>query len=83
MEYMEEMSVEMWKDMKNMEETRWIVKRYGKYRRKERISTTTTTTIAADRGIYAAAAAAAIAFKFHPKHVTNKNNGTHYENITH
>jgi hypothetical protein len=37
------------------------VKRYGKNRRKERISSTTT---AADRGIYAAAAAA-IALKFH------------------
>jgi hypothetical protein len=60
------------------------VKRYRKYNRKERIYTTTTTTNAANRGIYAAAtAAAAIALKFHPKHVTNKNNGTHYENITH
>jgi hypothetical protein len=26
----------------------------------------------------AAAAAAVIAFKFHPKHVTNKNKTTHY-----
>jgi hypothetical protein len=57
------------------------VKRYRKYNRKERIYTTTN---AADRGIYAAATtAAAIALKFHPKHVTNKNNETHYENITH
>jgi hypothetical protein len=59
------------------------VKRYGKYSRKERISTTTT---AADRGIYAAAAAAAIALKFHPKHEKRQNlrqNETHYENITH
>jgi hypothetical protein len=62
----------------------WIVKRYRKYNWKERIYTTTTTTNAADRGIYAAATtAAAIALKFHPKHVTNKNNETHYENITH
>jgi hypothetical protein len=30
-----------------------------------------------------AAAAAVIALKFHPKHVTNKNKTTHYENITH
>jgi hypothetical protein len=63
------------------------VKRYGKYSRKERISTTTT---AADRRIYAAAAAAAaaaaIALKFHPKHEKRQNlrqNETHYENITH
>jgi hypothetical protein len=36
-------------------------------------------------GIYAAAAAA-IALKFHPKHEKRQNfrqNGTHYENITH
>jgi hypothetical protein len=61
------------------------VKRYGKYRRKERIYTTTTTT--ADREICAAAAAAeSIALKFHPKHKKRQNlrqNETHYENITH
>ena len=31
---MEERYVEYWKDMKNMEEKSWIVKRYGKYGRK-------------------------------------------------
>ena len=31
----------------------------------------------------AAAAAAAIALKFHPKHEKQKQNETHYENITH
>jgi hypothetical protein len=31
----------------------------------------------------AAAATAAIALKFHPKNVTNKNKTQHYENITH
>jgi hypothetical protein len=30
-----------------------------------------------------AAAAAAIALKFHPKHEKQKQNETHYENITH
>jgi hypothetical protein len=72
------------------------VKRYGKYRRKEHISTAAT-----DRGIYAAAAAAihvypraaaamhiypratAIALKFHPKHVTNKNKTKHIMKISH
>jgi hypothetical protein len=58
------------------------VKRYGEYRRKERISSTTTIAAAAYRGIYAAAAA----LKFHPKHEKRQNlrqNETHYENITH
>jgi hypothetical protein len=31
----------------------------------------------------AATTTAAIALKFHPKHVSNKQNETHYENITH
>jgi hypothetical protein len=56
------------------------VERYGKYKRKERISTTTT---AADRGIAAAAAAAAIALKLHPQHVTNKNKTEHIMKISH
>jgi 20S proteasome alpha/beta subunit len=51
------------------------VKRYGKYRRKERISTTTTTG--------SAAVAVAIALKFHSKHVTNRNKTKHIMKISH
>jgi hypothetical protein len=49
------------------------VKRYGKYSRKERISTTTTIAAAAA----AAATVVAIALKFRPKYVTNKNKTKH------
>jgi cobalamin biosynthesis protein CbiD len=57
------------------------VKRYGKYRRKERISTTTTTGSAAATAA-SAAVAVAIALKFHSKHVTNKNKTKHIMKIS-
>jgi hypothetical protein len=61
------------------------VKRYGKYRRKDRISNTTTTTAAAppeSSSAATAAAAASIALKFHPKYVTSKNKTKHIMKIS-
>ena len=79
MENTDETQVELWNDMKNMEERQvelW----------KDLENTPRAAAAAAAAAIYprAAAAAAAIGLKFHPKtRDKQKQNETHYENITH
>ena len=82
---------EMWNDMENMEENNYT------QRDLLLILTPSPPAAAATAAIHTpeqqqqqppqppspAAAAATIALKFHPKHEKQKQNETHYENITH